>query len=68
MIEDESLLASSVVERLTVAEAGAALLRRLKARGAKKSYLTNVEGCIRVHIAVAPQFKGKDLAKSCGVV
>jgi len=63
MIEDESLLASSVVERVTVAEAGAALLRRLKARGAKKSYLVNVEGCIRVHIAVAPQFKGKDLAQ-----
>lgn len=63
MIEDESLLASSVVDRVTVAEAGDALVRRLKARGVKKSYLQTVESSIRVHLAVAPQFKGKDLAQ-----
>jgi integrase len=62
MVDDDSNLAP-VVERVTVAEAGDALVSRLQLRGAKKSYVQTVESTIRVHFKTARQFKGKDLAR-----
>jgi integrase len=62
MVEAGAALAP-VVERITVAEAGDALVARLRLRRVKKSYLQTVESTIRVHLKSARQFNGKDLAR-----
>src|SRR5690349_6075225 len=62
MIDSEAVAARASA-RVTVAEAGAALVVKLEAGGGKKSYVQTVESIVRVHLAPSPQLRGKDLAR-----
>jgi integrase len=53
----------AAVDRVTVAEAAAAHLQRLEVRAVKRSYLQTVESIVRVHLADAPEFRTKELAR-----
>ncbi len=62
LIQAEALV-QAASERVTIAEAAAAHLRRLEVRGVKRSYLQTVESIVRVHLVEAREFRGKDLAR-----
>lgn len=53
----------AVADRVTIAEAAAAHLQRLEVRAVKRSYLQTVESIERVHLADAPEFRTKELAR-----
>jgi integrase len=61
MRDAERPLRSSQLERVTMAQAGEELRRRLEVRGRKKSHKMTVESDLRKHIA--PFFGSRDLAK-----
>jgi len=60
---DAEAIATRGSARMTIAEAGANLLQRLEANGAKRSYSESVESIVRVHLSPAPRFRAKDLAR-----
>jgi integrase len=61
MRDAERPVRSSQLERVTMAQAGEELRRRLEVRGRKKSHKMTVESDLRKHIA--PFFGSRDLAK-----
>jgi integrase len=63
MIDADLALPAQSQERVDIAHAATAHLRRLEARDCKPSYLATVESIARVHLTTAPELRDKELPR-----